>query len=1229
MKKLTQTMFVFLLGLTGMSAQSSCPDLNGYVDSKNTAGTGSYTLQLGQEEKAAQTYHYSGPGKIFSVRVYGNYPSLGGGVPLKVGIYDVDASGRPTTAIQTTNTTWWWFDNFAGYMTVNFGGGGVNVSNNFAVTVEVRTASPWGSSFQLQYTGNGEGLGEDLASLAGTSTGNNWSSAMTAFNKDGDFYLIPRMNNFITSAFTPSTHCVAVSTPVIFTNESSMTTDPMFNTIALPSYSGSLNFYDWDFGDGSPVSHVVNPSHSYATAGSYTVTLTCNIDGWNTDCSVTTSQVISVGLGATATATSASCNGSADGSVTLTGSGGSTPYTFSLNASAYQGSGVFSNLPAGSYTGNVMDNQGCISSATVTITQPTAITISNIASTNSSCGSSDGALLISATGGTGTLQYQLDANPFQSSPQFSNLSSGFYTVTVKDANGCTTSMQTLVNDQGAPSLQILSQTNVSCYGGNNGSLVLLGTGGSGTLQYSVNGGITWQTSGSFPSLTAGLHLVMVKDANGCTFAMKVYIMQPSAISFVVASTPATCNGDNDGTITVSSAIGGTGAFSYSIDGTNYQSGSSFTGLTAGNYTVYVRDVASCVATSTISITEPTALTATVVPTNAGCNGEYTGSLVVNAAGGSPAYIYSIDGEFFQADNTFSELNAGTYSVTIRDAHGCQFVISATVAEPTPVTASITTGSSTCGNANGTLLAVAAGGSGSGYTYSIDGTNFSPNGSFSGLSSGNYNIVVHDGNGCGNVFVASIVDANGPTFTSVSHTDLSCNGSADGTITVNSVSGGSGTLQYSVDGSVWQTSQNFTGLAAGTYSVLVKDANGCVGQTSITLTEPTAITVTTVVTDVTCNGSSSGSITVNAAGGSGTLAYQLYGHTGYQASNVFNNIPAGLYMVVVRDAAGCIGYIYATVTEPSAIIIGAGVLNVSCNGGSNGAIYVNANGGTGTLQYSLNGVTYQSSTIFTGLTAGNYTIYVKDASGCVVTAPKTVTQPAVLSVASSVSDVMCAGGNDGVIDLTVYGGVYPYTFDWSNNASTEDVFNLASGTYSVTVTDDNGCVNTQSFTINQPVNPLIVNGVITNASSQTASDGSIDITPTGGNGPYTFLWSNNATTEDLTGLTPGVYTVMITDANDCSTSGTYTVSFAIGIATQSVAEGISLYPNPAHENFTIDAGINTVDKLEVMNVLGQVAYAAEPKTTKVQVSTDSFTPGIYFVRIYSKGEVITKRVEVSK
>ncbi|HET6990605.1 MAG TPA: PKD domain-containing protein, partial [Bacteroidia bacterium] len=486
MRKFTLLLSGFLLALTGLNAQTSCSDRNGYVDLKNTGGTGAYTLQTGQEEKAAQTYHYSVPGKITSVRVYGNYPGIGGGVPLRVSITDVDANGRPTTTLQSTNTTWWWTDNFNGYITVGFPSGGVNVSGNFAVTVELRFASPWGNTFQLQYTGNGEGAGEDLASLAGTSTGNNWTSAMTAFNKDGDFYLEPRMTNYISSSFTPSTTCIATNTVMSFANTSSLTMDPMFNTIALPNYSGNTSYYDWDFGDGTPVSHVANPTHSYATAGSYIVTLTCNIDGWNNDCSVSSSKVISVGLASSATSVAVNCFGSSSGSVTLTGSGGITPYTFSLNQSAYQSSGVFNNLPAGNYTGTVMDNNGCLSTASVTITQPAAIVIQNVSSTNSSCGSANGALLVNASGGTGALQYQLNTNPYQSSNQFNNLLSDFYQINVKDANGCVVSGTGEVNDQGAPTLQITSQTNVSCHGGNNGTIVMIGTGGSGTLQYSIN-----------------------------------------------------------------------------------------------------------------------------------------------------------------------------------------------------------------------------------------------------------------------------------------------------------------------------------------------------------------------------------------------------------------------------------------------------------------------------------------------------------------------------------------------------------------------------------------------------------------------------------------------------------------------------------------------------------------------------------------------------------------------
>ncbi len=1229
MRKLTLTMFAILLSLVSIKAQSSCTDLNGYVDSKNTAGTGYYTLINGFEEKAAQTYHYSGPGRVSSVRVYGNYPGILGGVPLRVGIYDVDANGRPTTQLQATNDTWWWFDNFTGYITVNFGGGGVYVDENFAVIVEIRNASPWGNTFQMQYTGDGEGLGQDLASLAGTSTGNNWTSAMTNFSKDGDFYLVPRMTHFIEPAFSVSSQCVSVSSTVSFTNQTAMTTDSMFNTIGLAGYAGSNEFYTWDFGDGSPLSYVANPTHAYSAAGSYTVTLTATIDGWNNDCSASTSVVISVGLSAAASTTNATCYGTATGSITVTGSGGTPPYEYQLGGGTYQSGNVFNNLGAGTYTVNVMDDLGCIATTVVIITQPAAIVISNVAVTNSSCGSADGALVITASGGTGALQYQLNSSAFQSGNQFNNLASGSYTITVRDANGCTTVGYANVNDAGSPVLSVLSQTHVSCFGGSNGTIVLNGTGGSGTLQYSIDGGANWQTSGSFTNVTAGVHLALVKDASGCTSGMLITTMQPDALAFMTTSTNVSCNGDNDGSISVNNVTGGTGTFSYSLNNVNYQSGSTFSGLVAATYTVYVKDIAGCIASSSVTITQPSAIVATTVITDASCSGDYSGSITVNTTGGTPGYTYSIDGENFQSSNVFGELSAGTYTITIMDDNECVATINATVAQPSTIAASITTGASTCGNSNGTLLVAGSGGSGSGYQYSIDGTTFSGSGSFSGLSSGNYSVIVMDGAGCIQVFSTSINDANGPSITSLSSTDVACNEGADGTITINTVTGGTGTLEYSVNGSVWQTSNAFTGLEAGAYNVLVQDANGCVGQSTVTLTEPSAIVVTTSVVNVTCYGGFTGVATLNAAGGSGTLAYSVDSEWGFQSSNVFTGLYAGNYLAVVRDAAGCTGSVPFVITQPNQIIITSSVLNVMCSGDNTGVIYTNASGGTGTLQYSLDGITYQSGTVFGGLTADNYTIYVQDANGCVETHEAIVAEPVALTVNYTVLDVVCAGGNDGVIDLTVNGGIYPYTFDWSNNEDSEDIFNLSAGTYSVTVTDANGCSMSLAFTVTEPANPIVVNANISDASGQTAADGGVDITPTGGTAPFTFLWSNGATTEDISNVTPGVYTVIITDANGCVTSGTYVVSFTIGINDPAAGSAINLYPNPAHESFTIDAGTAMIDKLEVMDMLGQVVYAAQPNTVKTQVNTDGLSQGVYFVRIYTKGQMITKRLEVSK
>ncbi len=1233
MRKITLLAAVFLAGIFGVSAQNStsCIDRNAYPQSKNVGATGNYTLTLGTLEYAAQTYHYSGPGSLLSVRIFGftTFPALG--VPMRARVYSVDANGRPVSVLASQTFTWNILNNVAGFADVTFGGGGIPLNQDFAVSAEIIGGLPGVTNFHVGYNGDGDGNGEDLASLAGSTTGFIWQSALNNFGRDGDFYIVPRMNHFITSNFAESANCVAAGTPITFNNLSFVTQSGMFNTINLPGYNGGNFIYTWNFGDGSPVSHAVSPTKTYATPGVYTVSLNVFLDGWQQNCSVTYSRQISVGLnGAVSNVTNVSCFGGSNGSFTAAGSGGAAPYQYSINGTTWQSSGTFSNLPAGTYTVQVRDNLGCIKTATATVNQPAPIVWTTTSTTNATCGvNSDGGITVAAVGGSGALQYSLNGTTWQASGAFTGLAAGSYTVYVKDANNCQNTIVLTISNAGAPTLVINSVTNVTCFGASTGSIILSSSGGTGTPQYSIDG-TTYQASGTFTGLAAGTYSVYVKDQAGCIDVKTVQIIQPNQLTFTASATSVSCNGGSNGTITVTSVAGGTGTPVYSINGTNYQSSNVFSGLSAGTYTVYVRDVAQCISTANVTVTEPTVLTLSTAVVNNVCNGDANGSITVTANGGTPGYTYSINGINFQPTPVFAELAAGTYTITVKDANNCTATISATVTQPNPITAVITPGNSTCGNNNGTLLVAASGGSGSGYQYSLDGVNFSGVGSFAGLGQGTYTIVVKDGAGCTRVFTATITDSNGPSINSFSFTNVTCNGSADGTITVTNVTGGSGTLLYSVNGSPFQSSPVFTGLPAGPYVVVVKDGLGCTGSISVILTQPAQIMVSTVVNNVNCFGSATGSVNITAGGGAGVLAYSIDG-VNFQSSSVFNNLPAGNYFAFVKDQGNCVGFTTFTITQPTAITIAnKGILNVKCNGGSDGSMLITAVGGTGTLQYSLDGVNYSTNNNFTGLSAGFYTVYVKDANGCVITSVAQITQPAAMVASANVYNVSCTGGSNGVIDFVVFGGVAPYTFQWSNGNNTEDIFNLTPGQYNVLVTDANGCTLAAGYTITQPNNPIVVNGVVTNASSAGSSNGAIDITVSGGTQPYSFNWSNGAISEDLNGIPPGAYLVTITDLNGCQVSAFYNVAVSTGIEEADLANlDIKAYPVPAELMITFEAAGYDIERVELVNMYGQVVYSAIANMPTVQVDVTPFAAGVYFARITISGHTITKKVQVNR
>lgn len=1237
MKSIFFTLFVFAsLFISGLAAQpTGCYDGSEYVNFKNVGVYGGYTLQAGILERAAQTYQYLGTGTLSNIRIYGEYPGIGpiGGftIPLRVVVYAVDANGRPSTVLSSRNIDWTSTNEFFGFKDVTMSP--LTIQSNFAVAVELRSFT---DQFRVDYTGDGEGLNEDLASLTGTSTGFNWSSALTNFSKNGDFRIVPYINSDLVADFNPSSNCVAVGQTISFSNFSQVEKGGMLNVINRNGYSGSNTNYLWNFGDGT-TSTLANPTKSYSTAGRKTITLTVKHQKWDGSvCTDVHTHDISVGLGLTATnIVNASCHGLQNGSATATASGGATPYKYFIDGGPYVTNSQFNNLAPGSHTMVVEDALGCQSAFTFNINQPTVLAFSSTLTTSSNCGQSNGAILVVASGGTGAITYSLNTGPAQSSGSFTGLASGPYSVRAIDANGCSTKVSLVINDQGAPTIILSAATNISCNGGSDGTITLLGSGGTGLLQYSVNG-VNYQSSGVFTGLSADTYTVTVKDAAGCIRGFTINLTEPPVLQIgrVLLQQPVSCFGSSDGILEVTNSIGGIGVPTYSINGINFQSGRVFSGLSQGTYTVTVRDAAGCTATTTATVTEPNPLLATATVTFLSCFESNDGSITVTVSGGNKNYQYQLSGSgIWQSSNTFYNLPAGNYTVLVRDSKDCSASVSVSIVQPTTIAASISTGAATCGGNDGTASIIASGGSGTGYTYSINqGSSFQSNGSFTNLSGGTYSVIIRDGSGCQNSYTFNINSTTGPSITNINKTDVTCYNGSDGSITA-TVSGGTGSIQYSIGGD-YQSSSIFTNLSAGFYTVSVRDAVGCYFSDTITLRQGAPINISTVVnSNVSCYGGNNGSVTVNAAGGIGSLAYSLNG-INYQSTNTFNGLSAGiLYHVIVRDAGACTNFSTFSVNQPPAIITNIGETDGNCAGSNNGSIYVIAGGGTGTISYSFNGSNYSSTNTWSNLAPGSYIVSVRDANNCTVLLNSVVSEPSPLALNAVLDNVNCAGGNDGAISLNTSGGVPPYRFTWSNGSNTDDIFNLEEGSYSVLVRDANNCVYSGTYTVLAPATPLIINSVINPSTGTGNDDGSIDITVTGGTAPYSFDWSNGSVSEDLDSIVAGFYIIVVTDASGCETTEVIPVSVGSSvILTDKDNQHLLLYPNPASDFVNIELkGLNTnlIENIRLTNNLGQQIVFMNLNTDKYALNTNDLIPGFYFLQVESEGKIISKKFSVQR
>jgi gliding motility-associated-like protein len=614
----------------------------------------------------------------------------------------------------------------------------------------------------------------------------------------------------------------------------------------------------------------------------------------------------------------------------------------------------------------------------------------------------------------------------------------------------------------------------------------------------------------------------------------------------VTKTDLSCSGANNGTATVVAA-NGTAPYSYSWNSSPVQTTATATALPAGSYTVTVTDANACKNTGSATIASPAVLTAAASATNVSCNASSDGTATVSPSGGTGPYTYSWNTSPVQTTASISALPAGTYTVTVKDANNCSITASATVGAPLTLSASATATNITCGGTNGSVTASASGGTAP-YSYSWNTSPVQTTATASGLGAGTYTVTVTDAKACIKTTSATVTSASGLTA-SVTTVNTKCNTSADGSATA-TVSGGTGPYSYSWNTSPVQTTATASNLASGSYNLTITDANLCTYKTSATITSPAALTVATTVTNTKCSASYDGTATATPAGGTGPYSYS-WNSSPAQTTATATALPAGNYIVTVTDANACKNTGSATIASPAVLTAAATATNVSCNASSDGTATVTPSGGTGPYTYSWSTSPVQTAASISALPAGTYTVTVKDANNCSITASATVGAPLTLSASATATNITC-GGTNGSVTASASGGTAPYSYSWNTSPvqTTATASGLGAGTYTVTVTDAKACIKTTSATVTS-ASGLTASVTTVNTKCNTSADGSATATVSGGTGPYSYSWNTSPiqTTATASNLASGSYNLTITDANLCTynTSAVITSPSALTIA----------------------------------------------------------------------------------
>lgn len=764
--------------------------------------------------------------------------------------------------------------------------------------------------------------------------------------------------------------------------------------------------------------------------------------------------------------------------------------------------------------------------------------VSNIKTDVDCHGDATGAIDVSFNAITPATPYTYEWSNGSTIEDLTGLIAGQYQLSAFDANGCQHFTGATILEPDQPVTVNVNKTDKSCNGGiDDGEIDLIIQGG--TAPHTVN----WSngmTGTSISGLATGSYTATITDARNCVETVVVVIDEPDVLGQTAAIADVLCFNGNSGAISVDT-YGGSLPYVYSWD--SGQTTEDIINVSAGNYTLTITDGRGCQSTNTYTVQEPaTPVSLSTTAVDVLCHGAATGSIDLTVNGGTPGFTFQWNDEDgvvipFQVED-IANMQAGEYTAVVTDANGCIDQITQLITEPTDplLSSEIITDVLCNGEPTGAIDPAITGGT-PGYNYIwSDGSTANV---LANVLAGSYSLDITDANGCAyqRTYVITepellVVDADS--------LDVLCFGESTGELNV-SASGGVGSYSYLwSNGATVQTQNN---LPAGNYNVTVTDDHGCNVVAATTINQPLApLSSSEIVTAVDCFGSNTGAINLTPVGGTSPYSYEWSNSGSIIFTDTTEDISAlysGVYLLTITDGHGCQLTDAITVTQPAAELqLTESHTNVLCLGSNEGSIDVTVSAGTATYTYNWsNGAITED---ITGLAAGSYQLAVNDANGCSANITIEITEPSEELIATLESvDVKCQGGDDGYLLSEVAGGVPPYSYNWSNGSTAENIYNLTAGTYTLTVTDANGCQSFTGSTLTEPSSSMVVSDSVVDVLCFGGSDGEVHISVVGGVEPYYFDWGNQDSilmAEEghvLDGLNIGNYLIRVVDANGCS------------------------------------------------------------------------------------------------